>query len=240
MLSIKPYNSRVKVFANFLLFGLLASAAHAQTIGYSPLGAVVSPGKPIRVSKEIGALLPSHAIVRMMKETHLNKAGETSLVYDMKPEFEPYSHIAIIRDGKRVADFRLASVFPLSVGAEGYALVQAAEFKLPVGDDAFVTAFENIGDGAGTLFVVISNWQGNYRVSWKKGTTQGRFQVLQSGKVRVWNGLDDSECVWCEEHYTIETLEWQDGAFARLQKVTPGHKYSPYSIHNPAIVFEKP
>lgn len=222
----------------FLLILVASAPLAAQTRTWSPLGVLVSPQQPIHVPSDFRSVLPKNAKVRLLASTHLAIDGETSLVYDLG-KFGSHSHIAVIKSGRRIADFRLGDVFPPSAGAEDYTFIQAAETEEADRQHVLITAFQNVGDGSGTLFALLVIKNGAYEVNWKQGTHQGRFKEVDGGKVELWNGEGDGDCVWCDEHYTVTTYIWRDGTFHALTHIETRKALGPYKVSVPAIVLAK-
>ena len=225
----------------FFLFSTVAmtSAQHSDT---SSLGVLITPPTAVQVSKELRAALPKNATVRLVNSTTLAPGGEQVLVYETGNKYEPHSHIAVVKDGKRVDDFALTKLFQRYGIGDTYALFQASEVRTVDDRRAFVAAFRNIGDGSGTLFVVLTERDGHYD-AWKKATTQGRLKILRSGDVEIWEAGDvpDGEinCVWCSRYYQVQTLKWQNGRLTKTRQTITRNTLNPSAVAERPIVIEK-
>lgn len=227
----QSYNARMKSQPVILLFCAIAASLVAQTRSPGPLGVLVTPPKPIQVPAGTRAQLPKNARVRLLASTHLAPDGETVLVYDLG-SFGTYSHIAVFKNGKRVADLRPPD-------AADCTFIQAAETQEPDGQHVFLTAFQSIGDGSGTTFALLTVKDGNYRIAWSEETAQGSLKELGGGKFELWNGEGDGSCVWCAEHYTVTTYAWRDGTLHALEHHRTPRAISPYQVSAAAIVLQK-
>jgi hypothetical protein len=229
--STPSYNARMKSSLQLLLVLAVSASVVAQTRTPSPLGVLVKPPQPIQLPANIRSQLPGKAKVRLDASTHLAPGGETTLVYDLG-EFGTDAHIAVIKNGKRVADLHPAD-------AEDYIFIQAAESQEPDGQHVLIFAFQSLGDGSGTMFALITEKDGNYRIAWTEETEQGSFKEIGSGKVELWNGKGDGSCVWCDEHYTVTTYVWRDGTLHALEHHVAPRAMSPYQVSVVAIVLAK-
>jgi hypothetical protein len=202
-------------------------------------GAVVTPHAPIEVSAEMRALLPKDAIVRMVEQTKLAGTGETIAAYDVGSELKPDPHLIVLKD-KKVADtFRLATIFGKNDPGPGWVLFKASEFQLPQGKNMFVAAYRNIGDGAATVFVLVAEQGGDYKIFWDKLVSQGRFEVLRDGKMQVWGAAKDGACIWCPHVYKVTALEWKDGRVANAGRFETKRRLDPLLLADEAITIEK-
>jgi hypothetical protein len=225
-----------------LLLANLSSACFAQSSTWSPLGVLVQPAEEIKVPDEIRRAIPANMIVRWMQQTHLSSEGETSLIYDTGDEYEPKPHIAFVVNSERVGDFRIAEAFQNQVGFlddsfDSIDLSQAAVIPLQTDRKGFLAAFRNIGDGAATIFVLITETNGKYSFVWHVWTSQAQFRIRSIGSFQVWNSNDGDNCVWCTHHYEVTNYLWKNKTLVKLSHYTTKHALSPYQFsENPIVV----
>ena len=205
----------------------------------TPMGAVVTPHSPLQVSKELRSVLPKNAAVRLVQPTSMAEDGEEAVIYETGDRFEPNPHLAVVKNGSRAADFSLADLFQQDGAGDNYTLFKASEFEWGDKKKAFIAAFRSIGDGAGTIFVLLNVRDHRYVVAWKKETTQGRFKVLRNGQLQVWDADGEGQCVWCPQHYKVSTFEWKDGSPAVVGRFTTKHALDPVSMSDNPIAIEK-
>jgi len=205
----------------------------------SPLGVLITPHREVQVSKALRSVLPKNATVRLVQLTKMALDGEQVVVYDTGNQFEPHSHVAVVKSGQRAADFALTRLFHRHGGGESYELFNASQFLSADNKNVFIVAFRNIGDGAGTLFVLLTERDGRYEVAWKERTTQGRFKVLRSGKIQVWDSDGGGLCVWCVQQYDVTTFEWKDGGLSRINHFKTKDALDPGPIADTPIAIEK-
>ena len=235
-------NRRVKLrfLSIFLVF--VACSAAAQPADHSSLGVLIAPSRTVSVSKELRAALPKNVAIRLVRKTMLSPNGEQVIIYEAGDEYIPHSHVAILKDGKRVADLNLKQIFKHGALGEMYTLFQAAEFHRGDERRAFVAAFRNVGDGSGTVFVVVTESAGHYKV-WKKATIQGPFKLPRSGEMEVWQARDspggEIDCVWCRHYYEVEFLKWVDGTLTRTRSIRTERPLDPNVIADKPIVIER-
>jgi hypothetical protein len=219
---------------------LAGGIAYAQEAIKTPLGVVIKPPHAVRVSRQLRSLLPKGATVRLVQPTTMeaNKSEEI-VVYERGGEYDPRSHVAIVQNGRRLVDFSLTRLFQQG---ESYAFFQASEFQIPDNAKAFVAAFRSIGDGAGTVFVLLTGNDGHYQI-WKRATVQGRFKVLRSGKIQLWDAGDAPEgepgCVWCPRYYNVGTYGWANRTLSKIGHYRTKHALDPEAVSDQAILVEK-
>jgi hypothetical protein len=203
---------------------------------------LITPSAPVRVSKQLRAALPKNATVRLVSPTSLAASGEQVVVYERGSQYEPHSHVAVIKNNERVADYSLTQLFRRYGIVDTYELFQASEIRTSDDRGAFVTAFRNIGDGSGTLFVVLTERQGGYEI-WKQATTQGRLRVLRNGEMELWSAGDvpdgKIDCVWCSRYYKVESFQWKVGIPAKLRQFITKRTLDPNAVADKPIVIEK-
>jgi hypothetical protein len=234
-------DSMLRTIAPLLLVGL-SGTCFAQSSTWSPLGVLVHPAEEIKVPDEIRKAIPADMVVRWMQQTHLSSEGETSLIYDTGDKFEPKPHIAFIRNSVKVDDFGIAEAFHNQVGLlddffDNIDLSQVAEIPLQTDFKGLLAAFRNIGDGAATIFVLITETNGTYSVVWHIWTSQAQFRIRSKGSFQVWNSNDGDNCVWCTHHYEVTNYLWNNDKFVKLSHYTTKHELSPFQFsENPIVV----
>jgi hypothetical protein len=199
----------------------------AQQAVMTPMGVVVTPGSPLQVSKELQSVLPKNAMIRLAQPTKMADDGEEVVIYETNNPIEPSPHLAVVKNGSRTADFSLANLFLQDGAGDNYTLFKASEFEWVNKKKAFLAAFRSIGDGSGTIFVLLTERDHRYVAAWKKETTQGRVEVLRNGQLQVWDADGDGQCVWCPQHYKVSTFEWKDGKPAIVGRYTTSHALDP-------------
>lgn len=208
----------------------------------TPLGVLITPPPQILVSEQIRSALPKKATVRLLERTERTAGTEHVIVYELGSKFEPDSHVAVLKGGQLVSDFGLAKLFTVRGTGGRYALFAATQFRTAENKNAFITAFRNIGNGAGTIFVLLIERNGHYS-AWKYGGFQGRFQVRTDGRIQVWSAGDVPEgkidCTWCRRRYDVSTFEWKDASLAKVGHLTKKGALDPASIANKPIVLQK-
>jgi hypothetical protein len=219
------------------LSAILACPGPAQTSSAGPLGVLVSPPKRLQPPPDIRSAIPSKSIVRLIQPTQLKSDGEIVVIYDLAEQYEPNAHIAVFKDHIQVADFSLVKLFGKDIGGT-YALFQSAQLSLSPSRNGFIAAFRNIGDGAGTLFVLITENGGKYVVAWQKGATQAQFQVHPGGTFQFWDSHGDGDCVWCPSHYEVTNFAWKNDALAKVSSFATKHALSPYQFSERPILLK--
>jgi hypothetical protein len=226
----------------FLLLASLSCACFAQSSTWSPLGVLVHPAQEIKVPDAVQKAIPANMVVRWMQQTQLSSAGEISLIYDTGDEFEPKAHFAFIRNGVQVGDFRLVETLlnpgePIDVFADTLTLSQAAEIPLQTDRRGLLAAFRNIGDGAATVFVLITETNGKYSFAWHDWTSQAQFQIRPRGAFQIWNSMEGDNCVWCAHLYEVTNYQWKNETLVKASHYTTKHALSPYPFsENPIVV----
>lgn len=219
----------------------LATAA-PQTSTPSPLGVLVSPPARVAVPAEIRSLLPEGAVVRLLGETKLAPQGESIVVYDFYHQSEePDSHIWIVRSGQVVTRYDLRDLFQFG---EEFTVVALASFSLDRdGTAAAAVAFRNMGNGATSYFLVLRANQQSYEVMFSRVTTQGRLNILQgeNPRLELWSALEDGEtplesCTWCPHQYEVETFEWRQNNFAKVERRQTQQRLDPYRVADQPLV----
>lgn len=216
---------------------ILAYPGPAQTSSAGPLGVLVSPPKRLQVPPDIRSTIPAKSVVRLIQPTQLTGDSEIIVIYDLGDEHEPNAHIAVIKDHARVADFSLVKLFGGDIG-DTFALFQSAQLSLSPSQNGFIAAFRNIGDGAGTLFVLITENGEKFKVAWQKGATQAQFQVHAGGTFQLWDSHGDGDCIWCPSHYEVTNFVWKNDTLAKVSSFATKHALSPYQFSEKPILLK--
>lgn len=225
-----------------ILLVLTATLAHyalAQTASPTPLGVLITPPHRVAVSDALRFALPTKAVVRLVQSTSLAPDGETIVIYETGNKFEPHSHLAVIKERRLVADFSLAKLFEKQEVGDTYALFAASQLRSPDSGNAFAAAFRNIGNGAGTLFVLVANTKGRYHVIWQHVASQGRLAVKRDGKFQLWDALIGDNCTWCDHQYEVTTFAWKGAGLSKLSHWVTKNAMNPGPISNRPILIEK-
>jgi len=218
----------------FALSIFLTSSGFGQSSSAGTMGVLISPPKELHVPSNMRSAIPAKAVVRMIQPTQLTEGGEIVAIYDVGDEYEPNAHIAVIKNHTRVADFSLVKLFGEDTG-DTYALFQSAQLSLSPSRNGFIAAFRNIGDGAGTLFVLITGNAGRFAVAWQKGASEAQLQVRTGGVFQLWDADEGDDCVWCPHHYEVTNLVWKNEALTKVSKFTTKHALSPYQFSEKPI-----
>jgi len=229
----------MKRLSFILMLLAIVSPGWAQQAIMTPMGVLVTPGSPLQVSKELRSVLPKNAAVRLVQPTTMAEDGEEVVIYETGNRIEPSPHLAVVKNGARAADFSLAGLFQQDGAGDDYTLFKASEFEWGEKKKAFIAAFRSIGDGSGTIFVLLTERDHRYVAAWKKETTQGRFKALRNGQLQVYDADGEGQCVWCPQHYKVSTFEWKDGRPAIVSRFTTKHALDPVSISDNPIAIEK-
>lgn len=227
------------------IFALSVCAAFpvlAQNSTWSPLGVLVHPAEGVKVPDEVQKAIPANVVVRWMQQTHLSSEGEISSIYDTGDEFEPKAHFAFIKNGARIGGLRLAGALVNQGGSlddfvDNFALFQAGEIPLQTDHKGLMAAFRNIGDGAATIFVLITEKDGKYSFAWSDWTSQAQLRIGPKGAFQVWNSIEGDNCVWCTHHYEVASYVWKNETLVRISHYNTKHVLSPYQFsENPIVV----
>jgi hypothetical protein len=224
-----------------VILGLLAlsSICRAQTLAYSPMGAIVVPGKSPYISRNLQSQLPKNAIARFEKKTHMNASGEDVVVYSLD-ENAMKSHMAIFRDDKLAKDFSLEDMAdpkdPDGKEYMGY-YVFFSFLEVPSPSSMVdVFSFHNYGDGAGTVLVAITSDGEKYKAAFFYEGSQSQIRLSPKAQTaELWTSVGDGDCVWCEQSFDVSKLQWKDGKLVTISKFTTRHKYSPSPMSNQPI-----
>jgi hypothetical protein len=217
------------------LLASLACPSFAQSSSAGPLGVLVRPPKSVRVPLDLRPAIPTKSVVRLIQATQFTSDGENVVIYETGNEYEPNAHIAVIKNHTRVADFGLVELFAKDGVGESYALFQSAQLPLGPSRKGFVAAFRNTGDGARTLFVLITESGGQFRVSWQKWASEAQFQARGGGVFRLWDADEDDDCVWCPHHYEVTNYLWKDETLSKISHFSTKHILSPYQFSEKPI-----
>ena len=216
------------------LLACLASPSLAQISSAGPLGVIVTPPKSVRVPPDLRQAIPANSVVRLIQTTQLTSDGENVVIYERGNQYEPNAHIAVIKNHVRVADFGVVELFAKDGVGESYALFQSAQLSLGPGQKGFIAAFRNTGDGARTLFVLITEGGGQFAVSWQKWAPEAQFQA-RGGVFQLWEADEDDNCVWCPHHYEVTNYVWKDEALSKISNFSTKQALSPYRFSEKPI-----
>ena len=213
----------------------------------TPLGVIVKSKDPIQLPSAMQSAIPKGAAVQTFQKSHLFDQGESFAVYAIPdedhPEIATDPHIVVFRNNAQAVEFRIAHVFAHEGDDEdddgGWVFFSASDVPSPGFGKGFMLTFRNIGDGAATRFVLISQEDDSYRVIWKADTTQGRFRLLRNGRFQLWSSNHDGACVWCAQSYDVTTYTWKNKAAVMLSHATTRRQYSPDAIADKPILIDK-
>jgi hypothetical protein len=222
--------------SNLALFLCLAYPGFAQSSAAGPMGVLVSPPKRLQVPSEIRSAIPTKSVVRLIQPTRLTSDGETVVIYDRGSQFEPHAHIAVIKNHRRVADFSLVKLFAKQEVGDTYALFQGAQLNLDVNRMGFIAAFRNIGDGAGTIFVLITGSGEQFAVAWQERASEAQFQVRPGDAFQLWNADEGDDCVWCPHHYEVTNYIWKNEVLRKISSFNTKQALSPYLFSEKPIL----
>jgi hypothetical protein len=236
--------ARTVQFFAFLLttwFQPVAVAQQETPFRVGPFGAIPEPVKTIRPLREIASLLPRVAMVRVLENTKLAPAGETTAVYDI---YEPpdsdtdrtsgrmvkNAHVVILREGRIVSD--------LGAPDEGCDLAGFAEFRLEGKSDAAAIAFRCGGDGSHTDFFLLRFDGQSYALDSVAQTFAGRIEILETdpAEIRVWSAGVDDTCVWCDQRYNTDVYVWENGQFELKSHEVTRDAYQPGELNQHPIL----
>jgi len=236
---------RIVAFFFALSFQPLAAAQQETPFRVGPFGAIPQPVHPIKAPRDVASLLPRVAMVRVLENTKLAPAGETTVLYDVfePPDNDPdrtsgrmikNTHVVILRDGKVASD--------LGAPDEACDLAGFSQFHLDAKSGAAAVAFRCGGDGSRTNFFLLRFDGQSYVLENIAQTSTGRMEILETdpAEIRVWSAGIDDTCVWCDQHYSTDIYVWQDGQFAaKAHNVTP-ETYNPGELNQHPIVKSDP
>jgi len=244
-------------FVILLTCAVVASAAAGQELLNSPLGVVVIPKKPIKPPPELRRLLPRGIAIRILAETRLAPDGETLVVYDRHPGTpEPYAHVAFVRSEKVLKDYALDQLIEYG---EGFNAMCFSSFHARGDQEAVAIAFRGTGDGAGSLFAVLTADEMSYQVVFLRRVSQGRLKIFEgeTPRLELWSAADDlspttalaadnktpivhlMSVVWGRHRYQVETYEWREGKFVRVSKWKTKKFYHPARMAARPLVLVK-
>lgn len=232
----------VQILAVLLTLWLQPVAAAQQESPFraGPLAAIHEPVKPIKPPREIAALLPRVAMVRVLANTQLAPAGETTVVYDIyeSPDSDPdrtsgrmvkNTHVVILRDGKVASD--------LGAPDEDCDLAGFAQFRLEGKSNAAAIAFRCGGDGSHTDFFLLRFDGESYTLDSIAETLTERLEILEAdpADIRVWSAGVDDTCVWCGQHYSTDVYVWENGQFEPKSHEITRDTYEPRDLNQHPI-----
>ena len=231
----------ILAFLLTLCFQPLAVAQQETPFRVGPFGAIPEPVRPIKAPRDIASLLPRVAMVRVLENTKLAPAGETTVVYDIfePPDNDPdrtsgrmvkNTHVVILRDEKIVGD--------LGAPDEACDLAGFSEFRLDSKSDAAAIAFRCAGDGSRTNFFMLRFDGESYALQPIAQTSTGRMEILETdpAEIRVWSAGVDDTCVWCDQHFSTDIYVWQNGEFALKSHDVTHDSFQPGELNQHPIV----
>lgn len=195
-----------------------------------PMGVVQLPRDSVNAPKAIRALLPHDAQVRLLQPLTLNPQ-DTLVVYDTPEPGEAndllelgYPTVLVLRQKHVVGRLSLKA---RAQDDPDWVFLEAGEIHLAKEKAGVVLAFRSVGDGAGSLFLVMSPEGGKYQTVLKKLTAQGRLRADQDTNLELWDADERAECIWCPHPYNIVAYRWDRSHFSQLRKTTSCRKLSP-------------
>ena len=195
-----------------------------------PMGVIQLPGPAVKAPKAIRALLPRDAEVRLLQRLNLNPR-DTLVVYDRPEPGEAgdpieirYPVVLVLRQNHVVGRFSLKA---RATDDADWVFLEAGEVPLSGEKFGIALAFRSLGDGAGSLFLVISPEQVKYRIVLRKLIDQGRLRADQDANLEFWDAGDEGECIWCPHRYKILAYKWDGAHFTQVRKTTTCRKLSP-------------
>lgn len=195
-----------------------------------PMGVIQLPGPAVKAPKAIRALLPRDAEVRLLQRLNLNPR-DTLVVYDRPAPGEGgdlieirYPAVLVLRQNHVVGRFSLKA---RATDDADWVFLEAGEVPLSGEKFGIALAFRSVGDGAGSLFWVISPEQEKYRIVLRKLIDQGRLRADQDANLEFWDAGGDGECIWCPHRYKILAYKWDGAHFTQVRKTTTCRKLSP-------------
>lgn len=215
-------------------FARVTPAQEESPLRVGVMGAMPEPIRPIHPPAEIASFLPRDATVRVLTNTDLSPAGETTVVYasnysgnDDVMEAQP--HVAVVRKGKVEKEF--------APGDGGY-LAAFDEVRLGAKRYAVVIAFRNYGDGATTDFYLLRFAKGSYILDEIAHTYAGRIEIKQTNpaEFRIWSAGVDDTCVWCAQRYHTDVYSWRNGKLALISRGVTTAKFNPSEINQHPIL----
>ena len=225
-----------------LLLLSLSLGSNAQTLEYSPMGAVIKPGEHPHLPLSIQSQLPKDAVPQLDAKTHMNVSGEEVVVYSLE-EHDMDSHIAVFREGKLSNDFSLTALTnpkdPVEID-DHYVFFSFLEVPTQ-SSTADVFSFHNYGDGAGTVLVVIAPSGEKYEVAFSFGGQQSQLKYsAKTYTAELWDATGEGDCVWCEQPYDVSRMQWKYGKLVTVSKFRSRHKLAPSPMSDRPILLIKP
>jgi len=202
------------------------------------MGVFQLPRRPVGVPRSIRALLPHAATVRLLQRLTLSPT-DTLVVYDT-PDSESsdsffddrYPAFLVLRAGHPIGRFAPERQRDDSAG---WVFLEAGELHISPEKSGVVLAFRSVGDGSGSLFLVVSPDQQEYRIVLRRTTDQARLRIDAEGILEFWDANEGDECVWCDHHYKVLAYKWDGLHFARKRMATSCRKINPDAITDEPI-----
>lgn len=203
-----------------------------------PMGVIQLPRRPVKAPKKVRAFLPPDAEVRLLQRLTLNHQ-DVLVVYDRPEPGEAndpieirYPGVLVLRENHIVGRFSLKA---RTNDDADWVFLEASEVPLSGPNAGIALAFRSVGDGSGSLFLVISPDQGRYRIILKKVATQGRLRADQDGNLELWDANDGGECIWCRHQYTVLAYQWDGSHFLQVRKTSSCRQLGPDAMTDKPI-----
>lgn len=190
----------------------------------SPLGATVERLTAKPVPRKLQKMIPDGAALRVLLEQQTKKV----LVYESAPNppsAEPNAHIVTISDNEK-KDIAVASLCEFG---EQYTPTAYKLFRLE-NRQAIAIAFRNIGDGSGSLFVILLDAGSGFHLAWASRVSEGQLRLMPS-KFELWAASGSSEgCTWCHHYYDVTIFSTNGDKIVSTAKRRTRAKLDPVSI----------
>ena len=166
--------------------------------------------------------------MRQVLNTYLSPTGEQMIMYDTDTDdSDPKPVVSFVVGGKVVQTLAMGDLADWGVGFERFQVV--CPFHLPSSQNAVAMAFTSAFDGSGSIFSLVT-WKGNkYAQVFTTHGMQGRLQIGR-GTLSMWTSAGRGECVWCEQHYTLEKFTWIKDMYRRTGATKLKRSFDPSDI----------
>jgi hypothetical protein len=203
----------------------MAVVGSAQQLQVGPMGFMQEAQPSLKVPKGVRAHLPRGAEVKLFQASQFNPE-DTLVVYESRAragleEVFPFLHITyptvvVLRANRIVARFKVRK--PFTTDAD-WVFLSGGEFRLSQDRSAVAFAFRALGDGAGSMYLVLSSSHGKYQVLMNHEAGQARLRVLDGdGNLEIWEATYGDECVWCRHRYMIARYRWNGSSLVRASR----------------------
>ena len=145
----------------------------------------------------------------------------------------------VLRANRIVARFKVRKLFTTDAD---WVFLSESEFRLSQDRSAVAFAFRALGDGAGSLYLVLSSSHGKYQILMNREAGQARLRVLDAdGNLEIWEATYGDECVWCRHRYMIARYRWNGSSLIRVSKRLSRGKPRPAVIAGrPLVIAQAP